>query len=156
MTMSGDLLGTLRYMSPEQALAKRVVIKAFGEDLQRFLGNEPIKARRPTLLDRARKWTTRHQGVTWTAALTLLIITLGSSLSVGFIARANRQLAKANTELTARTALAEKRRVEALDAKEKAEVEKARATRQHAPRRQEDCLGRSRSYGEDLEHDTDS
>jgi hypothetical protein len=40
MTMTGDILGTLRYMSPEQALAKRVVID-HRSDIH-SLGNNPI------------------------------------------------------------------------------------------------------------------
>jgi WD40 repeat protein len=154
--MTGDLLGTLRYMSPEQALAKRVVIDhrtdiyslgatlyelatlhpvfegddrqellrqiAFAEprplrkvnpavpreletvvlkalakdpsgrygsaqeladDLKRFLEYKPIKARRPSLLERAAKWARRHPAVVWSALL-LLVLTLGG-LSVGIV-----------------------------------------------------------------------
>jgi serine/threonine protein kinase/Flp pilus assembly protein TadD len=48
MTMTGDLVGTLRYMSPEQALAKRVVVDhrtdiySFGATLYELLTLEPV------------------------------------------------------------------------------------------------------------------
>src|SRR5262245_46661066 len=157
VTMTGDLLGTLRYMSPEQALAKHGLVDhrtdvyslgvtlyelltlepAFGagdreellrqiafeeprlrlrgapaeletvvrksmakdpaeryptakevaDDLKRFLNDEPIRARRPTLVQRARKWTRRHQPVLWSAAVSLLAAVAALGASAGWVLR---------------------------------------------------------------------
>jgi serine/threonine protein kinase len=154
MTLTGDILGTLRYMAPEQALAKRavvdhradvyslgatwyelltlepafaetdrsellrqiaceeprplrkidqripfeletVVLKAmakqpeeryqtaqhFADDLRAFLEYRPIRARPPTLLNRAAKWSRRHRAfIAWSAAV-LLLVCVGSLVS---------------------------------------------------------------------------
>ncbi len=146
MTGSGDLLGTLRYMSPEQAQARHdlvdyrsdiyslgltlyelltltpafagadrgqllsqiltadpvtprqvertiprdletAILKCLekdparrypsaGElaaDLNRFLARQPVLAKRPTVLDRATKWTNRHRGMVWVGVAVLAV-----------------------------------------------------------------------------------
>ena len=46
---------------------------ALAEDLRSFLDNKPIRARRPSLVDRTRKWTGRHKAIVRTATITLAV-----------------------------------------------------------------------------------
>jgi len=154
LTLSGELLGTLRYASPEQVLARKgvvdhrsdvyslgatlyelltlrplfegrdhndllrqiaddeprpprslhpsvpreletVVLKALGkesseryptarelaDDLQRFLDNRPILARRPTAAERLRKLARRHPVLVGAGAVVLALLSIGSLTS---------------------------------------------------------------------------
>jgi tetratricopeptide (TPR) repeat protein len=57
------------------------------DDLQRFLKDEPIRARRPSLVQRARKWARRHQAVVWAAAVCLSVTLLVLAVSIGWAVR---------------------------------------------------------------------
>jgi tetratricopeptide (TPR) repeat protein len=175
--MTGDLVGTLRYMSPEQALAKHglvdhrtdvyslgvtlyelltgtpavdgmdreeilnritreeprqprtvdraiprdletIVIKAvaktpseryasaaeLADDLRRFLEDKPIRAKRPSLVQRAAKWSRGHRSVVWAGILLLVVVAIGSGIATLLIARerdvakGERDVAKAKSE----------------------------------------------------------
>jgi len=73
----------------------------FAADLQRYLDGEPIHARRPTLIDRAAKWSRRHRTLVTSAAVMLFLGIIGLGTSWLMIANQQRQTQAALTQAEA-------------------------------------------------------
>jgi serine/threonine protein kinase len=189
LTVTGELLGTLRYASPEQVLARQgvvdhrsdiyslgatlyelltirplfdgrdrhellrqianeeprpprsvhpsvpreletVVLKALGkesseryrtarelaDDLQRFLDNRPVLARRPTAVERLWKLSRRHPSMIATALVVMLLLVAGSLLSTVLI-RIEQERTKQAQHRTEEAYQRERQRAEEAEAR---------------------------------------
>jgi serine/threonine protein kinase len=206
VTASGDLVGTLRYMSPEQAAGKPVIdprsdiyslgatlyelltqqpafpaqnrqeclrqildedppaphklnkavpaeletivlkamakhtedrygsAKELADDLRRFLDDQPVRARRPSLQDRIAKWARRHRPIVRAAVFALVAAVVVLGFTAWRIARAEERALDANKKLTLeQTRVAEaNRRLEAALKQEAAQRERAEANYREA------------------------
>src|SRR5262249_21927020 len=68
-------------------------------DLRRFLADQPARARRPTLRDRAVKWARRHRHVVAAAVLGLVAAVLGLAVTAWRVARAEAETRAAYEQL---------------------------------------------------------
>jgi tetratricopeptide (TPR) repeat protein len=71
------------------------------EDLERFLKDEPIRAKRPTLVQRMRKWSRRHKSVVRAAVAGVVLAAAALALSTFLVWREKEQTeaARARAEI---------------------------------------------------------
>src|SRR5262249_47662669 len=62
------------------------------DDLRRYLEDKPIRAKRPSLRQRAVKWARRHKTVVRAALIVLILAVVGLGASAVLIWRANQEL----------------------------------------------------------------
>src|SRR5262245_48444813 len=79
-------LETIVLKAMEKNPAERyATAQELADDLKRWLKDEPIRARRPTVVQRLRRWSRRHQPVvTALAALVLTALVVGVVMAFGY------------------------------------------------------------------------
>jgi serine/threonine protein kinase/WD40 repeat protein len=82
----------------------------FAADLRRFLDDRPVRARRPTPLQYAARWSRRHVGVVWAAVAALTGISLALGGSAVLVSASREQAARQRDEAIAQRDAAQQQR----------------------------------------------
>src|SRR5262249_29578345 len=99
-----DLETILLKASAPEPERRYATAQELADDLRPFLEHRPVRARRPTLWQRARKWGRRHRALVGSLAAGLLLAAVSLAGSIGWVVR----------DREARQALAEEQVTEAL------------------------------------------
>jgi WD40 repeat protein len=112
-------LATIVHKAIDHDPARRYATAAdLAADLQRFLDDEPIQARRISGFERLARWSRRHPGVATSLAVIGLLVLMGLA-GLGIALARFREQARAQTLLAAERDV---ERAKALEAKEQAET----------------------------------
>lgn len=108
-----------------------------GEDLERFLADEPVTAFEEPWFTKAKRWVRRHQALATSLASVVLLATLGLGVFSSILSAKQDELSKANSSLV----LAEKQAREAAERAElrRVEAEKAKAETETALLQEEEA-----------------
>jgi serine/threonine protein kinase/WD40 repeat protein len=107
---------------------------ALGADLQRFLDDEPIQARRLSSLERMSRWRRRNKGLAAALATAALALILGTAASSVMAIRANRYADRAERSAIEAKLLAIEARQSEKEAADSARSARAESARQAAAR----------------------
>src|SRR5262249_33786349 len=105
-----DLETVLLKALSKEAHERYATAQEFAQDLRRWLGHEPIRARRATLRQRGAKWLRRHRALAWTVGGAVAAVVMVLALAAGYVAR-DRQTRQAELVLRAEVALDETERL---------------------------------------------
>jgi hypothetical protein len=101
--------------------------QAFADDLNRFIDNKPIQARRPTLVQRGRKWAQRHPAVIIASVLFCFLTAVGALVGVALLENEQSNTKAALMKAQEQEAEAIKQEALARDQEREAKEQKARA-----------------------------
>src|SRR5262249_37326210 len=79
----------LKAMAKDPA-GRYATAQELADDLKRFLEDKPVRARRPSLRERAAKWARRHKPLVWAAGLVLAVALVALAGSTWLIWRAQQ------------------------------------------------------------------
>lgn len=98
-----DLVTIIHKAIDREPAARYASVGELGDDLQRFLDDEPIRARRISKLEQLSRWRRRNRGLAAslsTVAVLLIVVAVGSALAAGYFSSLNTKLNSTVEELT--------------------------------------------------------